>query len=366
MRGLLATPPTDTGGATAAYIAANLGSPYPAHLRRQSLSSELSEESPIHQLDLQTPFLRPAPLFQDLEQAGSHANSLSAAATVLANRARQPVRGITEDWIRQHTAGDSDRERRHWLSDGTGDSENSSLSGSFSGDEAAWLADNDHRTPRAIPGNNRQTRQPSRRYPRKQSSSETLKQARLNQQLDEQPSAKMASSEASVSPDQPGDIAPEGYFHQEQAPASIALPSTPKREFARPDVGNSGGAPRSEQNAPVTPSRTPAKRVPPSTPRLKKRVPWRGKNIMISIPRDDERGQPGQAPMPLNETAVTGMLRSWDELGYNTDGFDLDIPAGISLLGEYSQSRGAWPNLEDLSVERATRKYTVVLPDLNG
>jgi hypothetical protein len=130
---LLRTPPPDDGAGDRQYITASWGSPYPqthsAVNRRLSLSSEASEDSPIHQLELHTPYLRPAPLVVDGRLDSQQSTFVSAA--VLANRARRPARGLTEDWIRQHTTDDHNAENRHWLSDGT-DSEPSSLSGSLS------------------------------------------------------------------------------------------------------------------------------------------------------------------------------------------------------------------------------------------
>jgi hypothetical protein len=60
------------------------------------------------------------------------------------------------------------------------------------------------------------------------------------------------------------------------------------------------------------------------------------------------------------------MLKEWEQLGYDTRGFDLDTPRGFAEVGEYSQSRGAWPDLEDLSKEWDQRTFKVLLPDLNG
>ncbi|KAL6694790.1 hypothetical protein J3F84DRAFT_395656 [Trichoderma pleuroticola] len=108
----------------------------------------------------------------------------------------------------------------------------------------------------------------------------------------------------------------------------------------------------------------PLPREPPIVaPRIKKKVPWKGKNIMILIPRDDERGRPGQPPLPLRQDEIERMFDSWTELGYNVDGFDL--PAEEHIVGE-SQSRELWPSLEDLAQERHDRDFTVVLPDLNA
>lgn len=88
---------------------------------------------------------------------------------------------------------------------------------------------------------------------------------------------------------------------------------------------------------------------------------------MVLLPRDDERGRSGDRPVPLDEAAVRGMFRSWEELGYNTRGFDLVGHDGVSSsLPEHSQSKGAWPDFDDVARERSERNYRVVLPDLNG
>jgi hypothetical protein len=60
------------------------------------------------------------------------------------------------------------------------------------------------------------------------------------------------------------------------------------------------------------------------------------------------------------------MLRSWEQLGYSVEGFDLDNPVGEFALGEQSQSRGSWPDFEELARERKEGGWKVVLPDLNG
>jgi len=351
--GLLRTPPTSTvRDNTAEYDATHWGSPYPKHLRSESVSSEASEESPIHQIELQTPFLRPVPLVQGTQQEAP-SSSISAAAAVLANRARRVHRGITEDWIRQHTAGDSDLEKRHWLSDGAGDSENSSLSGSFSGEEAAWLGFPDNETPRANRQNNEDPKV-SRGRPRKQSSSETLK-ALLNHK--QQNSTNMASFDDRSSP--------EGEPVLVAAAASVTeRPSTPPMGGG---ANSFAGTPKADAAAPATPSRAVTKRAPLNgTPRLRKKVPWKGKNIMVSLPRDEERGQPGKSVVPLGESAVKGMLRSWEQLGYNISGFDLNQPTGVFAPGEQSQSRGAWPDFDELVTERKQGSWKVLLPDLNG
>ncbi|KAK0749538.1 hypothetical protein B0T18DRAFT_320870 [Schizothecium vesticola] len=126
------------------------------------------------------------------------------------------------------------------------------------------------------------------------------------------------------------------------------------------------GTPKANGINPLTPSRV-TKRAPPNmTPRLKKKVPWKGKNIMVLLPRDEERGQPEKGNIPLSEAATNNLFRSWEQLGYNIDGFDLDPPVGYSAPGEQSQSRGAWPDFEELVQERKRGNWTVLLPDLNA
>ncbi|OIW30552.1 hypothetical protein CONLIGDRAFT_574831, partial [Coniochaeta ligniaria NRRL 30616] len=367
VRGLLRTPSPGTDGNRRREHILSYGSPYPPDLRRESLSSEdeALDDSPIHRLDIQTPFLRPISSDQEFGPDNQQTSLVSAAA-VLANRARRPARGITEDWIRHHTAGDDeDIERRHWLSDGTG-SENSSLSGSFSGDEAAWLQEGqDLRTPRANTSRGRTNpRKSSGRYPRTRSSNETLKQAHAEYQAMDNV-ANMSTAEEATTPDgasEPGFQASP----QDQRPQTPTLPET-RRHDGEGDAKTAADAPKSESNPPVTPSRTVTRKATNATPRIKKKIPWKGKTIMVLLPRDDERGQSGDRPQPLDHSAVDGMLKSWEQLGYNTRGFDLDGHDGVSSSSpEHSQSKGAWPDFDEIARERSERSYKVVLPDLNA
>lgn len=125
---------------------------------------------------------------------------------------------------------------------------------------------------------------------------------------------------------------------------------------------------RPQVRRPATPDQPQPTKTPALTPRIKKRVPWNGKNIMVLLPRDDQRGQRGQRPMPLKEYEVANMFRDWEELGYNIRGFDLNEPTAYYALPSehYSKSRDEWPDAEDLMKERLARKFNVVLPDIDG
>ncbi|KAI1358693.1 hypothetical protein F5Y08DRAFT_332917 [Xylaria arbuscula] len=362
--GYLRTPPrSDRGAGEGEYVTASWGSPYPEadshHLRRLSFSSGTSEESPLHQLEIDTPFLRPVPSISETQSAPLPLNpSLSGSAAVLANRARRPLSGITEEWIRQHTTNDPSAEHRHWLSDGTDDSEHSSLSGSISSNEAGWFEEADPRTPRPalhsaqVPGS-------APRRLRNRSSNETLRQAILDRHIADTP-AKMESLGVERSSSQ--DAA---SIHTIESNSDLTpRPATPTKSESNGVNGLSNGL-GAQSALPTTPAK-PTKQALSQTPRLKKKVPWRGKNILVLIPRDDERGQPGKAPMPLDAASTQSMFRSWEELGYNIKGFDLDAQQSEGALEYNSQSRNEWPQADDIAKERLSNKFRVTLPDLNA
>ncbi|KAF4986527.1 hypothetical protein FGRMN_10802 [Fusarium graminum] len=343
-------PPEDTEFGTASW-----GSPYPQsdrNLRNQSSGSEASDDSPIHHLDIATPFLRPIP---DLlrSQSDPQGSSLSAAAAVLANRARRPTRGLTEDWIRTHTTDDPNEESRHWFSDGS-ESEHSSLSGS----EPGWLEESGPRTPRPAQRtiNVPVSREGSSHHPRARSSIETLRPGDSLSPKTGQNSSMATSEAAPVTHDAASDRS------QAASTPEVPVAESPKKRIP-------SNATKGEPALPATPMKgteKPLPKEPAPTPRLKKKVPWRGKNIMVLIPRDTQRGQPGNAPMPLRQNEIQRMFSSWEELGYDISGFDLEVE-GYKVEGTAdSQTRDAWPNFDEVAKEREEHSFKVTLPDLNA
>lgn len=359
---------------------ASWGSPYPRsddNLRRQSFSSDLSDDSPIHQLDIDTPFLRPPPDLEagEEDQGPDPKASLSAAAAVLANRVRRRNRGLTEDWIRAHTAGDANAEPKHWFSEGS-DSEHSSLSGS----DLAWLDERDPRTPRAIDAIKAASRRQSR-HPRGRSSLETLKPV-FPSNLKTGNQVSMSATEAEPTASVVSNEIPINGARQGEAAESAVSPELKSSVAATTDGPSKSPAEASSKIStetdadiaaavpvPTTPTKLaqkPLPEEPPITPRIKKKVPWKGKNILILLPRDDQRGRPGKTPMPLGAEEMERMFNSWRELGYSVDGFDLLVEGYQAPGTDDSQSRLAWPSAEDLARERASGQYKVTLPDLNA
>jgi hypothetical protein len=348
---LLKTPPSVPRTDSSQYYTASWGSPYPqppagrshpnrSHGHSNTLSSGPSEDSPIRHLDFHTPYLRPAPTFtrQTTDPDFVSQDGLISAA-VLANRARRPAQGLTEDWIRQHTGGES-AEANHWLSDDPGDSEHSSMSGSISGDNRQEA---DPRTPtlkRFL--ESREKARNSKKGHKKQPSTETLKQDHFSD------SARPSMSNTMGNAASAGEKEPRSSSPLDERPP----PPPPKQDWS--------AAALPAPNVATTPS--PA----PGPPRLKKKVPWKGKNIMVLLPWDDERGQKGKAPTPMTEKDVEAKLKEWEDLGYDTSGFNLGEDENVSGDADKGQSCALWPQAQDMNEERQQRSFRVSIPDRRG
>ncbi|KAL5604843.1 uncharacterized protein BROUX77_005029 [Berkeleyomyces rouxiae] len=337
------------------------GSPYPdsdrEKLRLQALSendsdlSESSEDEPIHRLDLPTPFLRPPP---DHPRALVDTSAIlpSASASVLANRARRPARGLTEDWIRQHTDANDSAENYLWLSDNDANdsgtatiSGHSSLRSSFSGGITPWNLSLGKRA--GASNSPKPTRRSLSRFlanESKRSSLETLRAASHSYK----PTTMTADSDATHGP----SAATEKPL---PPPPPLAASSSTDQEVSEP---------ASAAQPPIAPAdvrRTSSKEQIPA--RVRKKIPWKGKCILFCLPREDRRGLDGN--MPLSAEQVDQLYREWENLGYQTAGWSLETPIIGHALEDAAQSRIDWPSSEDIAIERKN-KYKVVLPDLDA
>lgn len=342
-------PPSEPQTDTSAFFTASWGSPYQhptessvgsRSLYRSAYSeaSEDSEDLPIRHLELHTPFLRPPPAFtrsQTESDFVSHDGLISAA--VLANRARRPAHRLTEDWIRQHTGGES-TERNNWLSDDPGESENSSLSGSNSGRATnSSVLESDPRTPtlQRVLQASQQSRWESESRHRRKDTGETLTQADIPSSLRAKSSKMSARNEG-------------GSQRTSANHTPIDEKPLPPPPLMAPWAGK------------ALPNPTPSPTTP-LHPRLKKKVPWKGKNILVLLPWDEDRGKRGGAPKPMTPKDVAGMLKDWEELGYDTSGFNLGSDDGGE--GGPGQSRNGWPLITDVEAERNQKNFKVSIPD---
>ncbi|PMD32931.1 hypothetical protein L207DRAFT_439468 [Hyaloscypha variabilis F] len=140
----------------------------------------------------------------------------------------------------------------------------------------------------------------------------------------------------------------------QSSPVKDAPPTPPPKELPQ---WRAASLPAFVEAPPAAP--TPA----PGPPRLKKKIPWKGKNIMVLLPWDDERGQKGKAPAPMNQKDVDAMVREWEQLGYDTTGFNLGPTSPDTEEGSQGQSRGIWPYDQDVLIERSERSFKVNIPD---
>lgn len=413
---LLKTPPSDHRSTDTRYFTASWGSPYQASssqyqdlspvegLHRKTFSNESSEASPLRRLSIYTPYLRPAPELEEAIVEGP------VSASVLANRARRPVRGLTEDWIRQHTANDlAAAERLNWFGDDKEDDENSSLSSSISEELENWVTHElDPRTPTlksfierrqktgpvdrrkghlrllsqetVTPGDfgttKRETKGKMAAHSRNASAVESL------DGLGKYPLGRPRSATTSTSPiDKPlpprpqpdaswlQDSLPEVEERQSEVPewrqaaiTTIRAPTPPPKESPADSAQwKAASLPHVETEA--LKEKVKASTPPLPTPRIKKKVPWKaGKSILVLLPTDEERGQPGKAPQPLTQKDVENIQRDWEQLGYNTKGFTLESSGGDDIRVE-GQSRAVWPDSEAVQQERGLREFKVSIPN---
>ncbi|CAK7245364.1 MAG: hypothetical protein STHCBS139747_006944 [Sporothrix thermara] len=157
------------------------------------------------------------------------------------------------------------------------------------------------------------------------------------------------------------------------APEAMALPpATPPSKTSNSKLASDGAQPDVSVDplGELAVSKVSASPKKPAR-RTKKKLPWKGKSIMVLLPLDEQRGKAGKAPKPLTEADVTNMLHSWEELGYDIRGFDLDRSVSPNDydyhdLSSRSMSRPSWPDENDVVRERAEQKYPIRLPDLNA
>lgn len=108
----------------------------------------------------------------------------------------------------------------------------------------------------------------------------------------------------------------------------------------------------------------------PSRPRVgslnsfqkqRRKVVWKGKNCIISLPMTD-RESAGLPPI-LSPQEVRDKLVSLRSEGYSTGGFELTDVDGSSATFNNGQSRPSFPDPTEMQSERLMRSYKVYIPD---
>ena len=107
--------------------------------------------------------------------------------------------------------------------------------------------------------------------------------------------------------------------------------------------------------APTSPTKA---RLDP--PRMKKKVSWRGKNLVVSIPALDYTAL--GIRMPLSSDEVQARLKQFEDSGYHVHGFD--VSPEVDSEGSSAHVRPIYPDETELRLTSTTGKATVNLPDL--
>ncbi|KAF7195475.1 hypothetical protein HII31_03069 [Pseudocercospora fuligena] len=95
-------------------------------------------------------------------------------------------------------------------------------------------------------------------------------------------------------------------------------------------------------------------------PRLKKRVSWRGKNIVISIPRFAYKAM--GLVQPMSREDIEERMKHFEDAGYNTNGYDL-LEEHVGSDGP-AQVRAIYPDEREARFLPPRNQMKVVLPDL--
>ncbi|ETN36546.1 uncharacterized protein HMPREF1541_08824 [Cyphellophora europaea CBS 101466] len=157
---------------------------------------------------------------------------------------------------------------------------------------------------------------------------------------------KPAQSKMSQVEGLPADISPDS---ETQKPLPVV-----------PSHSRQGSVVTSKMEASNSPSR-PRMGSISSFQKQRKKVLWKGRNCIISLPMTD-RESSGLPPV-LSPQQVKERLQALRSEGYSTDGFELTDTDGSSATLSNGQSRPTYPDPTEMHAERQMRSYKVYIPD---
>lgn len=178
----------------------------------------------------------------------------------------------------------------------------------------------------------------------------------------EEPATKQKSRPASYIDDKP---LPEPPQQQEedtppQTPKAMedsVVQGASKPEIEEPEVEDEQDA----QGGADMPAQVPSEPTRLQPPRLRKRVSWRGKTCVISIPQLDYDAL--GLPKPLSSDELQQRLQSFENAGYNTRGFDVSDERAEGDAEVHA--RPIWPDETDMRYEATSKEERRVrLPDI--
>ena len=145
-------------------------------------------------------------------------------------------------------------------------------------------------------------------------------------------------------------------------------PELSEAAFDKPEIRSpeSSTPPVAEQPAAIVEQEQPSDSVRLEPPKLKKRVSWRGKNIVIAIPHIDFHSP--SLRMPMSRDEVEERLKQFEQAGYNIKGFDQadeSISHAAIQDGGDVQVKPVYPDETEGRVLPSRDQLKVLLPDLD-
>jgi hypothetical protein len=352
-----------------------LGADQPFQLPQDSAITASTEEDWISPFTLPpVPSIKPLrrtsnPLSSPPQHRKSSSGAYYAAAwgspiTPETHRYTAPLRSPDNREARGHLVGSRRSERGNWLSDSEGSVRSSPQSAQAANSLKDWLeleeddqSDAAARTPtlgsfiesrNKITGTARSGE--SGVGHRIQDSSATIKQADYWEHSAVGTSLEVTRAAEMASPQSVSDKTEH---------TTMANPTLGAEKPLPPPPGHLGDASEMSLSSARPPMRTSSLQ---SSQRQKKRVAWKGRMCVITMPLDDDRGSNGARL--FTPADVQARLRQWEEEGYDTTGFVLgDILEANSSGLAGGQSRKIHPDPADMLAERRSHGYKVSIPD---
>ncbi|KAI9759026.1 MAG: hypothetical protein M4579_002615 [Chaenotheca gracillima] len=385
------SPPLDPPTDSSLYYTASWGSPYQRHTPDQPRGDSSIPRWHRHSRTVSSDgFLEHSPslardfglssdgLLPDLPAPTGHRDeetprkpSRLLPSPSLAKR----TRGLAKDRVNHYLLGRSS-ERRNWWSDDSAEGELKSYTGKRTqgpsredGDASSDIEEaQESVSPWTVtlkPTFNSVRTQGPRRHKSKRSN-ETLKQRDFwnpiaTETKEHSTTRNMLASRYADTPPPGAEASPVAPPPETATSEDVPSPS-PDKPLPPPPFPERRSSIQDTGSTPVS-TRSSHKRAPTMSS-SKKRVPWRGKNCVISVPTDNHRGKEGFAPVPLTKDDMKLRLKDWEDNGFDIRGFGYWNQRTVVNGSEgEGQSRSVYPDPGELDTERRFGKYTVSIPD---
>ncbi|CRG84990.1 Centrosome-associated protein CEP250 [Talaromyces islandicus] len=273
------------------------------------------------------------------------------------------VKQFTQDWINQYLSGQPRTERTNWLSDDEGSEAPSFITArnNFGDDPTeGWLGLDDSRDEELL-------RTPTAANSKANGGLDNKKRGRArHKHLSTQSTATLKQEDfwGFAFGDEPQSSTMADIKDTPAVEYEVATPVSPV-EKPLPPPPSERNKDSDDKPEEAKPEPTPRPMASQTSQRQKKKVAWRGKACIISVPPNDIRGSEEGGHRLLSKADVEDRLKKWREEGYHVDGFDVFAPELDSVDSqEGGFSRLPYPDPADSKQDREAKNYSVRFPNL--